>query len=664
MSAEKNSLPSFYIYFIIFAITLTPLVCGFINFQNVIGNYLFNFFTPNLYHSSFLQIIAYFCLFLFFLLLFLKRIFILKSTLFLYCFLFFLWSFLSVSWAHNKFEGVVLLPFFVASLAIFFIIQNSFNKKSIVSFLSAFFISGFLVSLIGICQHLFGVNWIFQTLPPASTFANKNMAAQYIVLTIPLGFLFYIKNAKKKSAYFFIIASFLMAIYIFYTGSKAALISLFFEIFFVTAMLFVDKRTNKESSFELKNKKIVIASAILIVFIMINFSPKGFHLKPPINTLQQKQTTSSFDKIENSTLQRKALWINTLYLIKDNFFWFGTGFGNWSIYYPLYQNVVPLNNSLLHKVRYNHTHNDYIEFFAELGVFGFSLFMLILYYIFHINKKMFRLKGDNKYLILFISTSLLGILTDALFSFPLHQNTIVFTVFCYLAVMDKIYLIETGKLSFYRLEKKSIKLIFIFITFFIFVLSLFLNLKYINYSKCMTTANKAWNLGQHKSMLKYSTKAFEINPYSKKSLNIIGSGYVGIGEYYKAIYFLESALKFYPNNNSIMKDLAISYAMTKNFDKALLNMHKALTIEPESAFLYNNFAKINVMIGNNDKALKLFKLATKYSPTNSSYYRDLGVFLYNYLRRKEEGKFYIKEAIKINPALLKDKMVKDINDSF
>lgn len=73
---------------------------------------------------------------------------------------------------------------------------------------------------------------------------------------------------------------------------------------------------------------------------------------------------------EISAGSRAQIWRDTLPLIRD--FWLtGTGMGGYQTAFYRYKDVAPMSTV-------DYVHNDYLQYFAELGLFGFSLGLAIL----------------------------------------------------------------------------------------------------------------------------------------------------------------------------------------------------------------------------------------------------------------------------------------------
>ncbi|UCD88087.1 MAG: hypothetical protein JSV01_10215 [Desulfobacterales bacterium] len=142
----------------------------------------------NLPQSAFIQVGVVFLFFVWLIKSFMgQRCLILKSPINLPILAFVLWSLVSFSYAHNRYEAFAAWrPLAASALMFFLVINENYEKRRLIQLLAAVFISGCTCAFLGIAQHLLGLSWVPQVTPPAATFANKNMAAQFVVLTFPL----------------------------------------------------------------------------------------------------------------------------------------------------------------------------------------------------------------------------------------------------------------------------------------------------------------------------------------------------------------------------------------------------------------------------------------------------------------------------------------------
>ncbi len=122
-----------------------------------------------------------------------RKVEIRKCPLYLPLAIIIVWSLLSVFWANDGYNAFTQWAHWAACGLIFITILNlPADNLSLRRILFSFFISTTLVSLFGLTQYYFELDWVRQTAPPAATFVNRNHASQYVVLGFPLGFVFFL----------------------------------------------------------------------------------------------------------------------------------------------------------------------------------------------------------------------------------------------------------------------------------------------------------------------------------------------------------------------------------------------------------------------------------------------------------------------------------------
>jgi hypothetical protein len=180
---------------------------------------------------------------------------------------FLVWTLVACIYAINPYEAFRQWGLWASFGLIFFLSQQLFVSVSrIYAFLSVVFFAGVLTAVIGICQHLFHLDWIPQAAAPAATFANKNMAAQFITLALPLGVCLFFGTGKKTDQWVAVIGGAAMMLYLAYTRTRAAWLAVFVELCLMGAVLpFTLKRFG--TKFGWMKKKVIWVPGLLLVLI-------------------------------------------------------------------------------------------------------------------------------------------------------------------------------------------------------------------------------------------------------------------------------------------------------------------------------------------------------------------------------------------------------------
>ncbi|MBI3019487.1 MAG: O-antigen ligase family protein [Deltaproteobacteria bacterium] len=283
--------------------------------------------------------------------------------------------------------------------------------------------TAFMICLISIIYRSFGVDLLFLSQRPplsSATFGNYKFAGEYLTPLIfwSLGLFCSEKKKWEKRIFLFLTLFFIFSLFFIY-NSRASIIALLSLLPLLSIIFFSDIKNI------FYNRKLKIAAA-LILLIFLSFSiwfsqatQQGRHTLGVLKTIV-KPTYSTNE-------QRLTIWNNTLHMGKDHL-WRGVGMGNFNLVYPLYESredryYMPVDNEWELFVR--QTHNEYLQLFSELGLFGMALFMLVFYgigktaYAF-IQKNSPKNSKERLFVCLFFSFLCSGII--AFFGFNL-QNT-------------------------------------------------------------------------------------------------------------------------------------------------------------------------------------------------------------------------------------------------
>jgi Lipid A core - O-antigen ligase and related enzymes len=216
--------------------------------------------------------------------------------------------------------------------------------------------SAFVVSAIGIYENFFGqldLTWIdsemFEDIEGrvVSTFANPNVLAEFLILTLPfaLAVLLAVKKPPAKLGMLIMfIASVLCLVFTWSRGAWLGLMLGFLIFFFVYS-----RRT---------------VSVLCFGLFALPFLP----LILPSSIVER--FTSIGNLADTSTAYRVHIWMGSLKMARDVFVsGLGSGMGIFSAVYPHY--------SLGGIEAAPHSHNLYLELVIELGLFGLLAFMAV-----------------------------------------------------------------------------------------------------------------------------------------------------------------------------------------------------------------------------------------------------------------------------------------------
>ncbi len=163
----------------------------------------------------------------------------------------------------------------------------------------------------------------------------------------------------------------------------------------------------------LRNKKLTFTSKIIISIFFIDIFLINYFVG-------LNQVISRFAEINYTNEELRIDTFQFSFSNLKNFLFFGYGLGNFE---SLFRLEIGLNNYF-----YDHVHNDYLEFFGELGLIGSLIFFIIFIkftrYIINFQKLVFL---KDQFFLIFLACAIHG-----LFDFALHMPSIIYvTVFLF-----------------------------------------------------------------------------------------------------------------------------------------------------------------------------------------------------------------------------------------
>ena len=277
--------------------------------------------------------------------------------------LFYIWIGLSISWSPSP---VISLHTFVW-LSIFPLCFFTYSIKQ--SFVWSTLAKGaviltLFIAFIGIIQRLFSVP------PPSSFFQERNtFAALMNLFALPVTAYFITpRETNNRLSMLLGAALFVLFFAVFQSGSRGAMISLLFGLFFIA----VTSWQHMDKSF-FKKVFIILTAA----FITANFQMGGYVL----------DRVGELSSVPDSGIIRWILWQSVWRMIMTAPI-VGHGIGTFYIFAP---SIQQLDNTGLATV----VHNDYLQFWLETGFIGLSLMLLIMVAIVRLYRKVLNNKKLN-----------------------------------------------------------------------------------------------------------------------------------------------------------------------------------------------------------------------------------------------------------------------------
>ena len=241
----------------------------------------------------------------------------------------------------------------ISYLLIFLVTLNTIRTKvQLKRVMAAIITVGFFMSIFYLMRY-FGA-------PAPRGFVNSDHFSAYLGMIIPLSLGLIIcviaspegaKQSQTRPLLFFTII--VMGGALFFTMSRGGMLS------FIAALLFIALLASTRRS--MKNKGwLILAIAVFIVLIIA-----WLGATPVVERILSFKAEIASRYYGG----RLPIWQGTIGIIKDNPI-FGTGLGTFNYIFPKYQPV-----GIIAK-HYTYAHSDFLELLSEIGIVGFSLFVI------------------------------------------------------------------------------------------------------------------------------------------------------------------------------------------------------------------------------------------------------------------------------------------------
>lgn len=462
-------------------------------------------------------------------------------------------------------------PLFILVFVLFVINKIGEEKYLKISSISIVIVAT-LFSFVGLLQVMnIEIISLPQIIIPGSTIGQRAFAAEYLLPAIP--FLMILKNYIKKDYYALLFfAGVINLSFLFFTRSRSAL-GISILILAAVIGLILLKKNYKD--------KIKTLTPIVAVFI-ISFL---LSLIPPIKGERSdfgSNVTSVIDTENRSNKMRMNFWNASLEMIKENPVT-GIGLQKWSGNYPKYYGN-EFVDSKIYFVHAIHSHNDFLELFAENGFavpIVYSLILLLI--IFNLYKKS---KVNENYF--YILLSVFATIGFSFIAFPMSK----FSSYFFLAFATGLALnIPDKKEKAFQISSLQIKY-FLIVLFVIGIVTSYIR---INSEIAFIKAMEYKNGGDYKSMLSelenVNTVLYPFDATKQPIEFYTATAFYRLNKLDEALIHSIKAEKLAPNNPLVLHNTGGIFQSQKKYDKAIIiyeKMRKSFPnyLDPQINLLY------------------------------------------------------------------------------
>jgi O-antigen ligase len=556
--------------------------------------------------------------------------------------LLFAFAVLSLFWTKSIDFSISQLTLWISAFFIFIIVSSiELNKQNLNKLLFFIVFMGFLIAVIGIYQHLIGIDnrmLISQLAQPSSTFNNKNYAMQVLVLIVPVALYMFIDSVNKYRSYIFAFILSVILIYSFYSKTRSAWlgISLEFVLFFVLIYFY------KSQIIWDKHKTFASIFAFILFIFFIHLDSSGF-----INAfgIISEKANSVIEYAQNTENRRYILYSVAWQMIGQNPL-FGTGIGSF------YFNVLDSLRSEFDVFGPKRVHNDVLQLVVELGIVGLLLFIGFVIAVLNLFVKAIKNK-QNVIILSIVMIAFGGSFVNAMFSFP-YQNSVPLIIFATLLAIfyQKVVNLQTViKLKFEKILSYVLGIIAIIMIYLV-----------VNW---MVVENNINRIASKQSI--NNTKPTIYNPRFYGLYSVFNNILLTNNKDF-ATKLIDFNLEKIPNNIFLLRDKFKLLMQENKYNEAEQTAQKLYFGQSN----YNYYGLISLItlyeqIGKKDLAFKYYNelktIPEKYLNTHKIYYQ----YLYEYaslLGQTDDVVKFVDLYIKYKPSYSELKYVKILDELF
>lgn len=326
----------------------------------------------------------------------------------------FVWGSLSIFWTVNVDFTISKWFLWLAAALTFFIAsgikQTNFNLLKICWGIT---IGSAIIAAFGVLQYLFDLSLLIQAdSVPASTFGNKNTAAQVMVLSFPLSLYLLFADIKGVKLWLLGFSTALIVAFLFYTTTRAAWLGFSLELILISLFLIAHRKKFKQWTNWNSEKTKTTVATLLLILLLVNVSSTGFKSSIQVATDNIGSIADEVGSNQQDANPRYKIWNATINMIKDKPI-IGSGLGSF------YQNIGNKKYNVGYAHTYQRAHNDWLELGSELGIIGWLLLLGIIVSLITVMYRLLKnLLPQQSWFYYLLLTALAGSALNMMFSFP------------------------------------------------------------------------------------------------------------------------------------------------------------------------------------------------------------------------------------------------------
>jgi len=476
---------------------------------------------------------------------------------------FMLWSSATCFWSIYFYGSLqVVMHWLLCSIIFFVVFEVFYSNLWIKRFMISLCIGCAGVVALGLGQVFFDITWVPQVVAPSATFANANLAAEYVSLVVPLTTVLGIVSLNRPRGWVLIIFTALAITYAFCANARAAMLAIFCAWAWMAGLFLAGRQ-------------------------------RFIRLLPGVVLIMMLAVLAVFSKLDNldvnrwmggSMAYRTIVWQNALEMVREKPLK-GFGAGTFSVYYPAYSRKAFVDSVYDMSKQIQRAHNDYVQLTVELGLIGCSIFLAAIFYGLLLAVGITSSRKTSEYERIYAigsSGGVIAFIVTGLFSFPLYRAIPVLIVFLYLGILVAIYNRKQNKNKevYFGISAINANIIIIGV---VVIGAAWTHYQYnnINCDKYYRLSLESERNSTYAQVTAWGMKAIEYNSHRFDVKATLGKALLAEGRQDEGIALLEEALQIAPYNLNALIFLAGAYGNSGKKENALRALSRILAIKPD-----------------------------------------------------------------------------------
>ena len=573
-------------------------------------------------------------------------------------------GFLSLLWATTPFHGLVEAAQLLVLALLFLAVQILIRQDDLITLARCNTAGGAALAVVGVAQYLgLAFEWIPSVGMPSGTFAFRNLAASYLIGSLPLALLAFALESTTWRRLLWAGCAALMALFLLYTRTRGAWVGTALALLVACVVALYHEPLRRTLVRTLKG---VFATRMLrlglplltCVWLVAAFLPS--RTSPGVIQQFDEQKTSAATTAVSmlsagSDRGRRDMWRHTREMVWDHPL-LGVGLDNWEFAYPLYDRGVEPGKITADSEPVR-PHNDFLWILSELGLVGLGLYLWLLGAAWVAARRVFRSGEVTKQLCALAALAgIVALLGHSFFSFPKEQPAPAALFWLHLGIVGVVSSrVSTGQM------RNPIHTMLPVMAVGVVICAMVLTWRQIrfdgHFEKARYLASQsAWRNGAQEMALAIDQGAFDhrasflrgrylqraglqpeaeqayrealaVHPNYAHSHHNLGGTLAAQGRWDEAIASYTNALSLRPQYLEARTNLGYAYAAAGRLDEAEITFRDVLRQDPSSAIALGNLGAVYLKNGRTQKAIRCLKEAVRIRPDYGEAYNNLGYAL-------------------------------------